>query len=381
MKNPDNFGYYQVGELKFYSKLEAIELHKKTNTHPHWNFNEAVFSTLDWTKEPTESLKELYKQRAQQLRTEYDYLVLWYSGGADSDNVLHAFLDNDIKLDEVASYMNYQADDNKESFFNGEIFHVAAPKIERLKETYPDLYHRFIDMSQLAIDAFTVNNNQFDWIYYANQVITVNTISRQDIQLLIPEWKDMFDQGKKIAFIHGVDKPRVSQNPNGEYIFKFIDTIDSLVSPRNQMLNRPWDNQEFFYWTPDCPKIVAKQSHIIKNYLKSADQSSKWMSTAKSDLAFKIINGEKWWISIDGVHSLIYPNWQPTPFQFKPKSSIFSPRDEWFIHLGESHLAWQIWKNGLDKRWELVHDYWKNDPTDMSKGYKNSFSKEYNLGL
>jgi hypothetical protein len=57
MKNPDNFGYYQVGEMKFYSKLEAIELHTKTNIHPHWNFNEGAYSSMDWSNEPKESLK------------------------------------------------------------------------------------------------------------------------------------------------------------------------------------------------------------------------------------------------------------------------------------------------------------------------------------
>lgn len=380
MKNPDNFGYYQIGEFKFYSKLETIELHMKTNIHPRWNFNEEVYSTVDWSTEPAESLRELYRQRAEQLRNEYDYLILWYSGGADSDNVLHAFLDNDIKLDEVASYINYEADPNKESFLNGEIFHVAAPKIKRLKETYPGLYHRFVDLSQLTIDAFN-KSNQFDWIYCISNMISVNAVARQDIHSSVVDWKKMFDQGKKVAFIHGVDKPRISQKPSGEYIFRFLDTVDSLVTARNQMMNRAWDNQEFFYWTPDFPKIVVKQSHIIKNYLKSATQSSKWMSETWSGLAFKIIDGKKWWISIDGVHSLIYPNWQPTPFQFKPKSVLFGPRDNWFYSLNESSLARSVWKNGLEKRWNMVPAYWKNDPEDIKKGFKCSWSKEYNLGL
>jgi thiol-disulfide isomerase/thioredoxin len=379
MKNPDNFGYYQVGELKFYSKLEAIKLHEKTNIHPHWNFNEDVYSAMDWTKEPAESLKELYKQRAQQLRNDYDYLVLWYSGGADSDNVLHAFIDNDIKLDEVASYINYEADSDKESFLNGEIFHVAAPKLDQLKEKYPDLIHRKIDISQLTFNAFN-DSNRFDWIYHVNTAVTISSITRQNIQESVPEWKNMFDQGKSVAFIHGVDKPRVAQAATGEYIFRFIDTVDSLVTVRNQMLNRPWDNQEFFYWTPDAPKIVIKQAHILKKYLKTSTTTSRWISKTKSDLACKIVNGETWWISLEGIHSLIYPNWHPVPYQFKPISLILSPRDTWFYNLGDSESPRKIWKTGLEKRWNIVPDYWKNDVTDIKKGFKSSFSKEYSLG-
>jgi hypothetical protein len=275
--------------------------------------------------------------------------------------------------------VNYEADADKESFFNGEIFHVAVPKIEKLKEKYPDLIHRKIDMSQLTIDAFRPNN-QFDWIYWSNTIMTVNAIARQDIHTAVVDWKKMFDLGKRVAFIHGVDKPRVIQRPDGEYIFRFIDTVDSLVSARNQILNHPWDNQEFFYWTPDAPQIVIKQAHVVKNYLKSATKHTRWMTKIKSDLAFKLIDNETWWISLDGVHSLIYPNWQPTPYQFKPRSPLFSERDDWFHSIGDNELSWSIWKNGLKKRWEMVPDYWKNDVFDMSKGYKHSFSKEYNLG-
>ena len=146
------------------------------------------------------------------------------------------------------------------------------------------------------------------------------------------------------------------------------------------MWDRPWDNQEFFYWSPDSPKIVIKQAHIVKNYLKTATKSSTWMSKIKSDLAYKLIDDEIWWISLDGIHSLIYPNWQPTPYQFKPTSPLFSERDTWFVALNESELAWTIWKNGLEKRWNMVPDYWKNDPTNLKKGFKSSFSKEYDLG-
>ena len=45
MTYQDKLGVYRVGDFKFYSKLEAIEMHAKTGIHPHWDFNEAVFSS------------------------------------------------------------------------------------------------------------------------------------------------------------------------------------------------------------------------------------------------------------------------------------------------------------------------------------------------
>jgi hypothetical protein len=99
IQDKDQFGFYKVGDLKFYSKLQALEMQQHTNICPTWHFNESTFKSIDWSIEPKESLSELYKKRAQQIREKYDYIVLWYSGGADSHNVLMSFVKNNIFID------------------------------------------------------------------------------------------------------------------------------------------------------------------------------------------------------------------------------------------------------------------------------------------
>jgi hypothetical protein len=47
------------------------------------------------------SLQDMRGGKAMQLRDQYDYLILAYSGGADSDNILKVFQQNKIHLDEV----------------------------------------------------------------------------------------------------------------------------------------------------------------------------------------------------------------------------------------------------------------------------------------
>jgi hypothetical protein len=96
----ERFGFYQVGNFKTFSKMEAIELQQATGIHPHWNFNEEVFKAYDWTQEPPESLWELYTKRARQLREKYDYLVLNFSGGPDSHLMIRAFLENNIPFED-----------------------------------------------------------------------------------------------------------------------------------------------------------------------------------------------------------------------------------------------------------------------------------------
>ena len=99
--NADRLGFYLVGWKKFYNKTLALLESKKTGYEVEWVFNNDVYSKIDWSIPIEESLMEIYRRRAQQLRDQYDYLILYFSGGADSGNVLHAFLENGIFIDEI----------------------------------------------------------------------------------------------------------------------------------------------------------------------------------------------------------------------------------------------------------------------------------------
>ena len=97
----DRLGYYLVGWKKFHNKTLALLESKKTGYDLVWVFNNDVYGKIDWTIPIHDSLENLYKKRAQQLRDQYDYLVLYFSGGADSLNILHSFINNNIFLDEI----------------------------------------------------------------------------------------------------------------------------------------------------------------------------------------------------------------------------------------------------------------------------------------
>ena len=152
--NYDKMGVYKIGDLKFHSKLEAIEMHAKTGIHPHWDFNEAVYSSYDWTKEPDTSISELYRQRAQQIRDRYDYVILNYSSGADSQTILDTFIKHDIKIDEIVSFVNYRATSDNLNVQNREVIELAIPRVKVLQETRPWLKHRVIDFTDLIIDYY-----------------------------------------------------------------------------------------------------------------------------------------------------------------------------------------------------------------------------------
>lgn len=355
-------------------------MHTKTGIHPHWDFNEQVFSSYNWKTEPSESLAELYKRRAEQIRSTYDYVVVWYSSGADSDNVLKSFLNNDILVDEVACFVNYEGMKDKNShLMNGEIFNIAIPKIEKYKAQYPDLKFRLIDICQPTIDYYSDVKNMLNWHYSMNSIFNPNSTLRNRLYKNIEEWSRLRDSGKKICFVWGTDKPRVNLDQElNKYFFSFMDIIDNAISPDWQNDNNAGEFMECFYWTPDLPEISIKQAHIVKNYLRNATVDTRFISKDKNSLGFTVINNEKYYISNTGINWLVYPEFEFNILnEFKPSAIFWTPRDNWFYEMGENELAYTNWRTSLDALWKRVPDYWKNNPLDPKKAFKNCISKKY----
>ena len=135
----EKLGYYHAGGQKFSSKIAAALHSIKTNTKLHWNFNDEIFSKHDWSKEPLSTLDELYDARSRELREKYDYLILSYSGGSDSHNILMSFIRQGLHLDEIIiNHMNKANDQftdlnptNKNSTNAAAEFHLQT--LPRLK--------------------------------------------------------------------------------------------------------------------------------------------------------------------------------------------------------------------------------------------------------
>jgi hypothetical protein len=93
------YGCWIVGGIAFDHKLEALRHASNTNnSNIEFYYHNHVFDSVNRGLLGKVPLTTLYKERAEQLRDNYDYLVLHYSGGSDSHNILHTFLSNNIKL-------------------------------------------------------------------------------------------------------------------------------------------------------------------------------------------------------------------------------------------------------------------------------------------
>ena len=97
------FSYYKLWIFDnkiFVNKHDVLDyaiLQKNYNPNIEFIFHDEIYSKIDWKIEPSIDLETLYFLRAKQLRDTYDYLILQYSGGADSHQVLFTFLKNNIE--------------------------------------------------------------------------------------------------------------------------------------------------------------------------------------------------------------------------------------------------------------------------------------------
>jgi hypothetical protein len=260
----DDYGFYTVGDFKTYSKIEAIEISQLKNQFPHWHFNNDIFGQLNWTDEPSFSISELYQQRAVQLRLAYDYIIIMFSGGWDSTNIVQSFIDANVYPDELFTF--YQEDDiSSEQYF--EIKNYTFPRMELIAKKYPQIkLRRFESKDFYSQGIHDVDNplNNKDFIYLYNSIMGPNKILQDHLPKLIPSWKKLIESGKKVALVYGIDKPRVRYN--NKWIFSFQDNAFSELSPQYQKTGGIGEYREFFYWSPNAPLIPLKQAHLVKNY-------------------------------------------------------------------------------------------------------------------
>ena len=263
-------GEYCVGGVRFLCKYDALVFATKTDQAVTWDFNDGVFSCFDWTVPVPEGIDELYKRRAQQLRDKYDYVSLFFSGGLDSTNVLHAFIDNDICLDEIVMYKpRFHVYDSGSSTpgFNlfSELEFAALPHLQKHIEG-KGIKVRSIFFEDV-LDTL-LRNNTYVSQFHKLSFLSASNLARVAMAVTDSDWRNLYDAGKNVAHIQGADRPFLTKQ-GLEYTFAFNDAVSSFsfepaeVSETSEKL-KAHQHHEWFYWTPDLPKLAIKQAQLTK---------------------------------------------------------------------------------------------------------------------
>ena len=254
-------GYYTVGNQIYLNKTEAIYKSTETKQLAKWNFHEDVYGKIDWTIRPQGNLRDLYRERAQQIRDRYDYVVVHFSGGMDSWTVLNSFLSNGIHVDEVFTrwarderkYKDPDPNNKDESNLGSEFEYAVVPVLEHIQKNFPKTNIVIDDFSdslqgELTEDLFFASNHY-------QSMPTFFRFNRKSEQELEQERKN-----KTVGVVYGYDKIRCT-SINGDLYAYFSDCIGGTH------LN-PTRNVELFYWTREMPEIAVLQAHSVKDFVK-----------------------------------------------------------------------------------------------------------------
>ncbi len=262
-----------MGENIYYSKIDAVVDNVKSSNPITWHILENELNGIDTTVEPSETLEELYAERARKIREQYDYLVIHFSGGTDSSKIVDIFYRNNIRVDEIFHRTYNENERKKASACLGdpeavEVEALTNPRLDFIKSNlWPDIKIRQLDITDGMIEAFD-GGKWFREKYFSSTDVSVPW--RSDWEISVPEWLRLTNQGMKIGHIIGKEKPLVYKDDIG-YYFVFTDKfVNSWIMPRRKFVGYPM-YKELFYLHPDCAKMIIKQAHILKNNIKNND--------------------------------------------------------------------------------------------------------------
>lgn len=280
----------------FKNKIEAINISADAT---RLFYHDNIFQKFDWLKEPDESLDELYTEQARILREKYDYLILAYSGGADSHQILTTFHQNNIKLDEIHTFCPHDmlgvAEENKEYNQVGILLEYERAFWPR----YRDLIHQF-KWKAFDTTTFIKENFKNEKFWEAKKDILTS------IQLFyVLNWSAYFQKlrnhlekmtipKEKIGLIFGIDRPNIEINTKTELFVKFSEIpLNQLTEFEEICVPIP------FYWDPDYPKIICKQAHLLK---KELEIKFELIGVCSSMKHWRYIRNSDWF------KKLLYPN-------------------------------------------------------------------------
>lgn len=238
--------FYKVNNEVHYSQFTAWVSASKQKTVPTWHFFDEKFSACDWTKEPIESWDTLCKERCLELRNQYKTLSLFYSAGRDSHHILECFDRFNIKLDYIILIKHCFVPLRLYEYEN-----YILPQAKKYVEKHPhtkiknieldfQLYLKYYSDDFLERPYKNINNKSF---WPMNPGFYIKEIASSDAE----------------GFIIGLDKPRIILE-NNKFYSVFLDKILGYFETEN-------NNLEYFYYSPNNPKIHIKQTWMVLHHL------------------------------------------------------------------------------------------------------------------
>lgn len=228
---------------RYYGKIDILTSEEQY-ADLRFVLHDDFWTTCDWS-EPKETFQELLRQRCQQLRDTYPYLVIYFSGGSDSETMLRAFIRNNIMPDEIVTNRICFNDDDPAMLD----IELAIQKLRYYSPLLKDVKITINNITPNVVSKFSKDQSWIDSAFNGN----IGNIIRFPTELLANFDVPFFGR-KEIGHVIAEFKPVVEVR-NGEWFAK----IHGFGLGQ-------WS--DWFYVTPNLPKLNVKQYWMVKNYFK-----------------------------------------------------------------------------------------------------------------
>lgn len=188
----------------------------------------------------------------KKLRSKYENIVLWFSGGYDSVTILQTAIDNNIQIDEVLSMIVGSSIDHE---CNREIKHCAIPYIEQCG--YQDKFHLLDNdwefLTEKYADPYSIfigsTDSTFPLSFGPLQRITIRHGIKYDA-----------------CYIKGADKPSLLYYKGRWYQY----CLDQVI---NGEINFP--GMLYFWYHPDNIKSLIRDGLLYRDWILENDPPTK----------------------------------------------------------------------------------------------------------
>jgi hypothetical protein len=233
---------YRVGTKYIYNIYPALLESMQTGKPVEFYCNDHMYDQYDWTKEPEPSLDELMTAYAHRLRSQYERVILLWSGGTDSHTIYNIFRRANIRIDEIiikasahlAQYPDHHVDWMRANHWD------PTTRITRYDQN---------DTELRAIDCADEN-----WVWKPKGDLGMFGMSTgaEGVKHLI----ERNHAGKTWTAVAGYEKPRLIYQ-QGRWCARHLD------SPMRQTMS--YTHLTLFFLEP---LINIKQNHLVKHAVK-----------------------------------------------------------------------------------------------------------------
>jgi hypothetical protein len=373
-------GYYQVGNQFFNHKISALIEATKTNQSVQWHFNDPVWNKINWRSNDSIPVTYWYQERAKQLRDKYDYLILAFSGGRDSHNVLHSFIDNDIHLDEVWCDWPLQHTEGKFDLnphdcspenMPSEWTYSIKPELDRLAQSHSLTKITITDSTSTLAD-----ENAEDTLMISQYAFYATVKRFRELDTIVRQRSKKY---ARVGVIVGIEKPQYLII-NG---FMSLFFSDSTMQIKSDSIGDCTREVEYFYWSADLPELVRSQGHAILDYLRANPWAQQLQSFAsiKNNLTVTIDTPEQSQAWRNLINYAIYPQWDNKFQVAKPIDFLYNNEYYSWLTSHQDLRALQSHRNALDNSLKLVdHRFFKKAHNNAILNYKPFTTKFLPVG-